>query len=569
MKKTLSWVLAIALTVAVLPLMPAQAADEYEVTVIGGVIDGGGSLFSEDEIVTITAHVPDGYVFVEWQFSPAVDTDGTDMSATTTSFLMPGEPVIATAIYAPPLLLYRVAVTNGTSTGGYSRAQDDIVSIAANPPSIIGTRFAGWSIAPLVPFTNHSSILDNLAYFTMPAEGVTATAVFVCVKCGEEVCEYDQPPPVGSGYTVLVLDTSASMKKQMDALKEAAIEFCENTLDPVQDPGRERQIAIVTFASSPRIISEFTNDPNSLESAIKTISAKGSTNMYRGLESAADLMKDVSDPGAIKNILLMSDGMANKGMTVSGGQFPNRYANAVLDKAIKLRCEGIGIATIGLINGNSESKTKTQLRNFLDKIQTKGQFYAVPDTKEISAGEPDVNSASASLSRAFIDAAETLNKASIPHIKATIWLSGPADIYISNGVDYISSAKKGRNLATPWGTIEFLDISRKIKKVTLYTSNPLLIEIKGTKGTERRPKTIDYAIEFHDENSKPETSYLIRDMPISKKMRVNASSDNYGSVILLCSTESKKEDVSTIDVLPYNGETLVSSIFTPPQKRRR
>lgn len=85
-----------------------------------------------------------------------------------------------------PVLSYPLTVTNGTGGGSY--AEGSTVTITADPAPA-GQRFTEWNITPSVPFVDSTSKTSQTAKFTMPAQAVTATAM------------YDEmvPPTGGSG----------------------------------------------------------------------------------------------------------------------------------------------------------------------------------------------------------------------------------------------------------------------------------------------------------------------------------------------------------------------------------
>ena len=72
---------------------------------------------------------------------------------------------------------YAVAVTNGTGSGSYEAGAT--VTLTANAPEA-GMEFKNWDITPAVTFTAGNAATPE-AEFTMPAEAVTATAVYEAI----------------------------------------------------------------------------------------------------------------------------------------------------------------------------------------------------------------------------------------------------------------------------------------------------------------------------------------------------------------------------------------------------
>jgi hypothetical protein len=71
--------------------------------------------------------------------------------------------------------MYAVTVNNGTGGGNYLAGAT--VSITANnAPS--GQRFKQWNISPAVTFSSGTNANSVTAQFTMPAQAVSATAIY-------------------------------------------------------------------------------------------------------------------------------------------------------------------------------------------------------------------------------------------------------------------------------------------------------------------------------------------------------------------------------------------------------
>jgi len=141
----------------------------YTVTVNNGT---GGGNYGPGDNVTITTDPPARQRFVKWNISPTVTFTSDGLTTPTATFTMPAGAVTATAVYE--VIAYEATVISGTGSGSY--AEDAPVTITANAPSMY-YRFKQWNISPSVTFTN-GGLTTPTATFTMPAEGVTATAVY-------------------------------------------------------------------------------------------------------------------------------------------------------------------------------------------------------------------------------------------------------------------------------------------------------------------------------------------------------------------------------------------------------
>jgi tight adherence protein B len=104
--------------------------------------------------------------------------------------------------------------------------------------------------------------------------------------------------PVG---IVLVIDTSGSMRSngRLAQAKVAAKAFVERKLP-------SDQLAIVTFATEPRVAVNFTADPTPLMAAIDGLRAAGETALWDGVRTGAGLLGD--RPDLLPYLVVLSDG---------------------------------------------------------------------------------------------------------------------------------------------------------------------------------------------------------------------------------------------------------------------
>ena len=112
-------------------------------------------------------------------------------------------------------------------------------------------------------------------------------------------------PPLRIG---LVLDTSNSMRPQMDFEKDAATQFVDNMLE---GQNTRNQIFLETFDETSNVLQGFTPDPDLLEAKIKQLKAGGGKAMYDAIYFACkNLMMKSGDPENTRRLLvLISDGI--------------------------------------------------------------------------------------------------------------------------------------------------------------------------------------------------------------------------------------------------------------------
>ena len=147
---------------------------DYTVTVVGGTAytDGepAGSITAEyGDFINIVAEVPTGKRFVKWT-SDSDEVVFDSETSGTTSFEMPAGDITVTAVFE--YINYTVSVTGGTADKTTAHYGDSITITAAAPET--GKRFTGWTIEGVTVEDNTIAELT----FTMPANAVTATAVF-------------------------------------------------------------------------------------------------------------------------------------------------------------------------------------------------------------------------------------------------------------------------------------------------------------------------------------------------------------------------------------------------------
>lgn len=99
---------------------------------------------------------------------------------------------------------------------------------------------------------------------------------------------------------VLLLDVSGSMQgAPLEAAKAAAARF-------VTEMPAGVQIGIISFGNTPALASGFTDDRQTLLTAIELLNARGETALYDGLAAAAALFSNESSEG--RTVVLLSDG---------------------------------------------------------------------------------------------------------------------------------------------------------------------------------------------------------------------------------------------------------------------
>ncbi len=178
-------------------------------------------------------------------------------------------------------------------------------------------------------------------------------------------------------YTVLVLDHSGSMRgSPISALKEAAKNFCNQV---ATDQTRTNHVALVGFSTDAKVEHGFTSTMSDLTSTIDSFYADGLTNIGDGFRKAVGLLnnRDVVPENAVKNIILLSDGLPETNEKTADGPYTSadypdyyfygsaNYASNIVVKELGLKNPEttINTYTIGFFHSMSAGR-----REFCKKV---------------------------------------------------------------------------------------------------------------------------------------------------------------------------------------------------------
>ena len=109
--------------------------------------------------------------------------------------------------------------------------------------------------------------------------------------------------------TVLMLDTSTSVKDHLDQIKEAAIVLVENMTE-------NQEIALYEFSEDPVLLHDFTNDVEALTKAIREIRLGFSTtNLYGSIITGTRRWQDVFTTNEVQQgfLVILTDGSDTQG----------------------------------------------------------------------------------------------------------------------------------------------------------------------------------------------------------------------------------------------------------------
>jgi len=115
---------------------------------------------------------------------------------------------------------------------------------------------------------------------------------------------------------VIVLDRSGSMKgRKLSDARKAVLKLISNLTEA-------DRFALVTYSDGVQIVSnlQHVDDPNRkrLVSSVQRVRAGGGTNLGSGLQAGIDMLTSAGHSSNAGKVILISDGLANKGITDAG-----------------------------------------------------------------------------------------------------------------------------------------------------------------------------------------------------------------------------------------------------------
>jgi Ca-activated chloride channel family protein len=137
---------------------------------------------------------------------------------------------------------------------------------------------------------------------------------------------------------VIVLDRSGSMSGQkLNDAKNAAINL-------VSKLSASDRFALITYSDDASVISRLVNvtptEKNRLNKLINNIYASGGTNLGQGLQTGIDVLLSSAKTGNSGRLILISDGLANKGLTDINSL--GKMASVAVKKEFSISTAGVG-----------------------------------------------------------------------------------------------------------------------------------------------------------------------------------------------------------------------------------
>jgi len=137
---------------------------------------------------------------------------------------------------------------------------------------------------------------------------------------------------------VIVLDRSGSMNgRKISDARQAVLNLLASL--SAQD-----RLALITYSDAVQVVSGLqrvtAKHRQRLEGLIRSVTAGGSTNLGAGLQAGIDVILSAADTGNAAKLILISDGLANKGITDSARL--SSMASTAVEKEFVVSTVGVG-----------------------------------------------------------------------------------------------------------------------------------------------------------------------------------------------------------------------------------
>lgn len=154
---------------------------------------------------------------------------------------------------------------------------------------------------------------------------------------------------------------------RLTALKSAANSFIDKADElnsEMGDPAKHHRIAITTFASNATTVQNLTDNANSLETSVNSLTADGATRADLGMSQAQTVLNGARD-GAQKVVIFFTDGVPT-----SGNSFEDRVANDTIEASKTLKDAGALVYSIGIFDGADENNTADQTNQYMQGVSS-------------------------------------------------------------------------------------------------------------------------------------------------------------------------------------------------------
>ncbi|MGN1164957.1 MAG: S8 family serine peptidase [Lachnospiraceae bacterium] len=366
--------------------------------------------------------------------------------------------------------------------------------------------------------------LENYSYPMVDAERAVERALetegnYQDYSDYQESGEYILDSQQAERDVVLVLDQSGSMNGQpLEETKKAATSFSDTVLE------EDTRAAVVAYDDDASLYCGLTRESSVLDMNISTIFSNGSTNMYAGLQMADEILKQ--SQAKKKIIVLMSDGLPNRGMSDSTG-----YEGPLLSYAETLKNQGYYIYTLGFFE-NVDSYELSGAQQLMEGIASPGLHYEVTSADELVFF--------------FDDIAGQINGTEYVYIR----IACPVDVTVSNGGETLSTvvgSDGNMSTRTSFGTLTFdslteeemasegIDDLMSEEGTDDYTKNLMaeqakVLRLKADQNYDVNIEgydsgTMNYSVKYQNENGEYDDVRQFTNIPVTSSMKASSNTE--------------------------------------------
>lgn len=207
-------------------------------------------------------------------------------------------------------------------------------------------------------------LVDGVYYRIEKKYNLDTTYTIYYTKDGQQV-QIGKAKLLQTAYTGTLYTADYS---SMGALKNAVNNFIDSVTEK-STAAAPHQISIVTFAGDATTVKGLTSvqgtGATELKNAVDALSASGSTRADLGLAKAQDVL-NTSRTGASKVVVFFTDGEPN-----DGNGFEKEYANKAINTAKDLKDSGATVYTIGVMAGADPDDTKSNINKYMNAVSSK------------------------------------------------------------------------------------------------------------------------------------------------------------------------------------------------------
>ena len=171
---------------------------------------------------------------------------------------------------------------------------------------------------------------------------------------------------------------------RLTALKSAANSFIDKADElnsEMGDSAKHHRIAITTFASKATTVQNLTDNANSLETSVNSLTANGATRADLGMSQAQTVLNGARD-GAQKVVIFFTDGVPT-----SSNSFEAQVANDAIKTSKTLKDAGALVYSIGIFDGADEDSTADRNNQYMQGVSS--NYPDATAYTELGARNPD------------------------------------------------------------------------------------------------------------------------------------------------------------------------------------